>query len=277
MTQIFRPLTCFLALALLAGLSCEARALVNHKNSQNAKKAEAATGKRHQRKAVRDKGKHAGRDAAKRQESTPAAKADPETTEATPLTGDLAEVRNAIDLEREGKIGEATAAEKTIRDPAAQKLVEWYILRHPESTADFSRYAAFIADNPDWPSVALMRRRAEARLWQERSDPKTVHEFTHDRPPSAKGRLALSRALLAEGDRNGAVQQIREAWRSEELSERAETEAFEAFHDLLTPEDHRAHGQAYWRPGFFRRDAGGASSRRRRGCDREGLCRGGGE
>ena len=64
-----------------------------------------------------------------------------------------------------------------------------------ESTARFSRYAAFIADNPDWPSMAQLRRRAEARLWQEKSDAATVRGFVGDRPLSAKGKFALARVL----------------------------------------------------------------------------------
>jgi hypothetical protein len=59
-------------------------------------------------------------------------------------------------------------------------------------------------------------------------------------PASAKGRFALARVMLAEGDRDGAARQVREAWRAEELTERAETEALETFSDLLTREDHRA-------------------------------------
>src|SRR5260370_967341 len=68
----------------------------------------------------------------------------------------------------------------------------------------------------------------------------TVRRFIAGQPASAKGRFALARGLLAEGDRDGAARLVREAWRSDELSDRAETEAFEAFRDLLTGEDHRA-------------------------------------
>jgi peptidoglycan lytic transglycosylase len=77
-------------------------------------------------------------------------------------------------------------------------------------------------------------------MWQERSDAATVIRFTKGQPATAKGRFALARALLAGGDRPAAQDQVREAWRSEELTEHAETEAFEAFHDMLTREDHRA-------------------------------------
>ena len=160
--------------------------------------------------------------------------------EAFPLPVDLAAVKHAIDLARKGKTSEATAVQKTIGDPAARKLVEWFILRHPEADANFSRYAAFIADNPDWPSVGLMRKRAEAHLWQERSDAATIRNFVGDQPTSAKGRFALARVLLAEGDRDGAGSLVRQSWRSDELSERSEANAFELFRDLLTREDHRA-------------------------------------
>jgi soluble lytic murein transglycosylase len=162
------------------------------------------------------------------------------TVAAAPVSGDLAAVRQAIALMREGKTGEVTSIEKSMDDPVARKMVEWLILRHPSGDAGFGRYAAFIADNPGWPSIGLLRRRAEGRLWQERSAFATVRRFTGGQPASAKGRFALARVLLAEGDRDGAEHQVRQAWRSEELSEHVEAEALTAFRELLTREDHRA-------------------------------------
>jgi soluble lytic murein transglycosylase len=233
MNQHFRPLTCFLTLAMLAALSGDATALARHQQTRHAEKAHQTAGARHHSSAGLKK---RGPVAAARRKSAPSVDA----AAAPPLSGDLAAVKNAIDLARRAKTGEATVFEKTIGDPAAQKLVEWFILRHPDADARFGRYAAFIADNPSWPGMGLMRRRAEARLWQERSDATTVRDFTGDQPTSTKGRLALARALLAQGDRDGAGRWVREAWRSEELSERSEAEAFEMFRDLLTHEDHRA-------------------------------------
>jgi soluble lytic murein transglycosylase len=238
MNQRFRLLTCFLTLAALAMHSGNAVALDRHKPVQQAKKAPEATATGHRRTAAVKKHGHAAHAGVARK-SAPSVDAS-EKTPVPPLTGDLALVKNAIDLTRKAKSGEATAIEKTIGDPAAQKLVEWFILRHPDGEANFSRYAAFIADNPNWPSMGVLRRRAEARLWQERSEARTVHNFTGDKPASARGHLALARALAAEGDREGAGREIRAAWRSEELSARVETEAFETFRDLLAREDHRA-------------------------------------
>ncbi|MGA8293325.1 MAG: lytic transglycosylase domain-containing protein [Rhodoplanes sp.] len=170
----------------------------------------------------------------------PAIDAPTPAAAATPLSGDLAAVKQAIDLMREGKTREATAVKKWIDDPVAQKVVEWLILRDPSGEAGFARYAAFIADNPSWPGIGLLRRRAEGRLWQQRRDAATVRRFTGGEPASAKGRFALARVLLAEGDRDGAERHVRQAWRSEELSEHVEAEALAAFRELLTREDHQA-------------------------------------
>jgi soluble lytic murein transglycosylase len=157
------------------------------------------------------------------------------------LTGDLAAVKKAIDLARDGETEDATEAIKAIQDPAGQKLAEWFLLRHPQSTARFARFAAFLNNNPDWPSNALMRRRAEARLWQEKADAATIRAFFAEKAPlTAKGRFALARVLLADGDRLAAAREVKAAWRSEELGEATEQMAYEEFRELLAREDHRA-------------------------------------
>ncbi|MCK1390851.1 lytic transglycosylase domain-containing protein [Bradyrhizobium sp. 1] len=233
MNQCLRSLACLVAMAALALLPAELAA--KSKSSAPKKTHEAKAGK--QRHAAAGKhGKHAE---AKRKPK----KQDDEAADkpaAPPLTGDLAALKDAIDLARKGKTDDATAARDRITDPAGQKLADWFMLRHSESTANFKRYAAFVAANPAWPSSALLRRRAEARLWQEKSDAATVHKFTMDRPTSAKGKFALARVLLAEGDSDRATRLVREAWRTDELSERSEEESYEAFRDLLTADDHRA-------------------------------------
>src|SRR5580704_6817900 len=236
MNQRFRPLICFLTLAMFDAFSSDATALAHHKESRDSRKTQEDAGARHHRNAGSKKRETAADVTAPRRKSAPSVDASAESA----LSPDLAAVKNAIDLARKTKTSEATVIEKTISDPAAQKLVEWFILRHPDADAKFGRFAAFIADNPSWPGMGLLRRRAEARLWQERSDATTVRSFTGDQPTSTKGRLAFARALLAEGDRDGAGRWVRDVWRSEELSERLETEMFETFHDLLTREDHRA-------------------------------------
>jgi soluble lytic murein transglycosylase len=240
MNQRFRPLSGLFALAMFAGFSNDAVALSRDKQVQRQKHADTRIGVAQKRHATIKKSRHGAQVTPERANRVRAIDAPASSEPATQLSGDLAVVKQAIDLVRKANIAEATTSKQSIGDPVAQKLVEWLILRHPDGKANFARYAAFIGDNPSWPSTALLRRRAEGLLWQERSDADTVRRFTGGRPMSAKGRFALARVLLAEGDRTGAERLVRAAWRSEELSERAEADALDAFRELLTREDHRA-------------------------------------
>ena len=123
-----------------------------------------------------------------------------DVTPAPPLPPDLAAVKEAIGLIQQRKFSEATVLATSINDPVAQKLVEWAYLRVLDSPAGFDRYNAFLQANPDWSSMPL-RRRAEARLWQEGRDASTVGRFVGEQPATVAGRLAVARVLLAEGDR----------------------------------------------------------------------------
>lgn len=234
MNQCLRSLACVVAVAALALIPTELAAKSSHKSSASKKTHEAKAGKQRHAAGKARHGKHAeARRKSKKDEAS-------DKPAPPPLTGDLAALKDAIDLARKGRNDDASAARDRITDPAGQKLADWFMLRHSESTANFKRYAAFLAANPDWPSSTLLRRRAEARLWQEKSDAATVHTFTMDRPISAKGKFALARVLLSEGDSDRATRLVREAWRRKELSERSEEDSYEAFRDLLTNEDHRA-------------------------------------
>jgi soluble lytic murein transglycosylase len=153
---------------------------------------------------------------------------------------DLATLKQAITLARNSKTGPVTDLQKSISDPLARKLVEWVLLRSENNTADYSRYTAFISTNASWPSIGLFRRRAEAMLWQEQPESSSVRAILAKSPPiTAKGRFALARALLADGDRAGAQAQVREAWRNEALSMDLEDQVLDTFKEFLTPSDHK--------------------------------------
>src|SRR5947207_3830775 len=114
----------------------------------------------------------------------------------------LATIKGAIAMARKGEPAQASDVKESINDPVARKVVEWAILCSGNNEIDFQRYFAFISDNPGWPNIGLLRRRAEAALWKERLDPPTVRAyFDKEHPLTAQGKFALARALLLEGDR----------------------------------------------------------------------------
>jgi soluble lytic murein transglycosylase len=166
------------------------------------------------------------------------------TLAASDLTSaaDIAALREAVAAARRGNTAQAADLQRTIADPVARKLVEWTILRSDETqTIDVSRYMAFITDNPSWPSIALLRRRAEATLWADRLDPAFVRAFFRKEPPTTtKGKFALARAMLLQGDRAGAQSLVREAWRYDSFSSDLENPALDVFQDLITRADHKA-------------------------------------
>jgi soluble lytic murein transglycosylase len=164
----------------------------------------------------------------------------PAAEEAAALLPDVATAKQALELIRQRKTKDASALAATIGDPVAAKLVEWARLRHPESQAGFDRYAAFISANPDWPSMPLLRRRAEARLWQERRDPDTVRRFVGEKPVSPMGRLVLARVVMEEDGRASAEGEVRAVWQSAALSAEQEAAVLAAFPDVLTRADHAA-------------------------------------
>jgi soluble lytic murein transglycosylase len=151
---------------------------------------------------------------------------------------DLTAVKQAISMVHKDRADEATNIEHTISDPLARKLVEWTILRSDDSSVDFSRYAAFIAANPTWPSLLTLRRHAEATLWQQQIDAQTTLNYFRDQEPlSAKGYFALARAYLVKGDVGRAAAAVRTAWQLDGFSETVEAQARAMFAGLITPAD----------------------------------------
>jgi soluble lytic murein transglycosylase len=170
-----------------------------------------------------------------RKQVAPAVAATTSTSQA-----DKDALENVIELVRKQKPGDATQAQATISDPVARKLAEWLILRSDNNNASVERYRAFISANPSWPSQIFMRRRIEAALWDDRRDDATVWSwFENQSPISAKGKLALAKAMIARGDRANAERLVREAWRHDGMSEDTESAALDMFGPLLTAGDHK--------------------------------------
>jgi soluble lytic murein transglycosylase len=161
----------------------------------------------------------------------------PAADTAAALPPDLAATKQAIELVRQAKPGEAIALAATTGNPLAQKIVEWALLRRSDTEAGLERYAAFIRANPDWPSIPLIRRRAEEKLWQNRHEAATVRRFVGDDPTSTTGRLALARIEMGEGNRAAAESKVRAAWRSAPLSVEMEAAVLATFPGVLTRTD----------------------------------------
>jgi soluble lytic murein transglycosylase-like protein len=126
------------------------------------------------------------------------------------LPPDLAAVKQALELVRQHKAREATALATSFGDPVAQKLVEWALLRHAESEVGIERYTTFIRSNPDWPSIPLLRRRAEVRLRQEPRYAASVRRYLGGEPTGTEDHPSAKRESRATQERD-------ERWRERRL------------------------------------------------------------
>ncbi|MCC7346335.1 MAG: lytic transglycosylase domain-containing protein, partial [Variibacter sp.] len=160
---------------------------------------------------------------------------------AAPTASDIEATKEAIALARKGRAAAAAEQQEQVRDLTARKLVEWMILRSENSGAGFARYADFARANPAWPSVGMIRRRAEAQLWNEKREPGAVFAFFSKQDPlSARGKFAMARAAVAQGDRSAAQEYVRDAWRNDDFGADLEADALSAFGGMLTRADHKA-------------------------------------
>ncbi|UQD69400.1 transglycosylase SLT domain-containing protein [Bradyrhizobium japonicum] len=180
---------------------------------------------------------------ATRQHAAPRKPVTPAAVAATSSTSqaDKDTLENVIELVRKRKAADATNYAASISDPVARKLAEWIILRSEDNGATVERYRAFLSANPSWPSQTFLRRRLEAAMWDDRRDDSVAWSwFENESPVSAKGRFTLAKAMLARGDRANAERLVREAWRSDPMSEETENNALDQFGALLTPGDQKA-------------------------------------
>jgi soluble lytic murein transglycosylase len=134
MNRRFGVVTCVLTFVIVATLSNEASAVSRNSQVQRAKRADLAPMAGDHRASARRKSKRATRVTGERRKpARPIVVLVPSMT-ASPLSADLTAVKQAMDLVRRGKLGEATDAQKSIDDQVHRKLVEWFLLRYLAQT-----------------------------------------------------------------------------------------------------------------------------------------------
>lgn len=231
----------------------DAKKKAEAKKAADAKKAAAAKKPDTKKPDTKASAKSTSKTAAKPGKSAAsaahaAARAAPLTmaaTSALPM-GELGTLRNAVTAAKNGRGTEALAAARGMDDPVARTLVTWLVIRHAPNDYGFDNIAAFLRDKSGWPTQSTLRRRAERVLLAENRDPATVRAFFSDVDPlSGEGKIALARAFAASGDRNTAAALVRDAWRSDDMSESVENLVMGEFGVLLTRADHKARADRY--------------------------------
>ncbi|MCA3260846.1 MAG: lytic transglycosylase domain-containing protein [Telmatospirillum sp.] len=125
--------------------------------------------------------------------------------------------------------------------PVANKLFRWLELQLPRSGIAFEDIVQFVDQNPDWPSLETISRRAEEALLDRPSNNTLVLAWFGTRNPlTPDGAMRYADALTASGERERALRVIREHWVSGTFNEVQHKRWLERYRGMLEPQHHAA-------------------------------------
>ncbi len=177
--------------------------------------------------------------------------------EPPPILVDVTGLREAIAAYRGGDLKAGDAAAQTTTNPTARTAADWAALRLMPRETGLERIMAFLKAQPNWPTAAALRRRAEEAIFYDKRPPaEVIAWFNARRPETALGKWALARALQASGAAPAAATLAREVWREADLAPALETALRKDFPEALTRADHKARSDR-----FFYKENDSASQR----------------
>ncbi|MEM9212285.1 MAG: lytic transglycosylase domain-containing protein [Pseudomonadota bacterium] len=154
-------------------------------------------------------------------------------------------LKRALEAADRGNWGEATRLVRRIPEPAAEVLIEWKRLRDGEGTLE--EYVRFLEEHSDWPGLALLHKRGEAKIPQfYRAS--SVKAYFEKRPPqSGTGALRLAEALSSEGEVTKAQDVIRTAWTEFNLTREEERAIAGAYPEIAKSNARTRLNNLLWR------------------------------
>lgn len=141
-------------------------------------------------------------------------------------------------------------ARSTASDPLVKRVLQWRIASDMDAPASFEELRTALDQLQGWPGRETMRRRAEQAIFDS-SLPATQRAAwlqAGGGPLSGDGKVALAQALKTLGRREEAATVVRDAWRVNAITPRAEALALSDLGDMLRAADHAARAEwALWR------------------------------
>jgi soluble lytic murein transglycosylase len=250
-----RPLTLLVLVLLIAALLGAAPSHAQAKKAPPAAGKAAAKAKKHTAKKAPVKKAHAKKStkkSANKSKKVSGKKAPalataraPKLPRREPMTltaKDRAVFAEAMKAVSSRSWSRALEAVDGTRNPVLRKVVQWAYIREPGPHASFAERTTFIANNPGWPGLRDIERRAEETL----GDPVTVTVpavivgwFNEHPPLTTSGRMAYAKALKSMGDARATLI-AKETWATGSFDRNLEREFLDAFGSEITQQDHRA-------------------------------------
>ena len=152
--------------------------------------------------------------------------------------GDAKNLKAALDAVSKNNWKRARALAAHLKDPLARKIVRFFDYKDQQSKASFADIAAFIDENPHWPSIPTLRKRAEEAMQDDLPVGTVIDWLADNKPVSTEGWIQLARALVASGDEEKAQAVIRDIWINRNFAKRPEKAFYKRYRTYLRGEDH---------------------------------------
>ena len=127
-----------------------------------------------------------------------------------------------------------------IDDPLASRLFRWLTLIEDRAGAGFDELARFIIENPTWPRIEDLQKKAEGRLTDSADQQLTLQLFEDREPLTTRGRIRLAEALFATGRDGEGAALIKQAWIAGKFTAKEEESFLRRHKSHLGREDHEA-------------------------------------
>ena len=129
--------------------------------------------------------------------------------------------------------------ESRLKSVLARKFLLWHRLAADGFTPGFHETDQFRIENPNWPRMHRLLRRAEQAIPRSWSDNKVIEWFGSREPLSALGAARLGEAERAIGEIEKGTERLRKAWITGDFN-RSQSKAFyKRFKSILTRLDHQ--------------------------------------
>ncbi len=149
----------------------------------------------------------------------------------------IGEVLHATDMEEWPR---AFRLMDGLDDPLASKLFHWITLIEDRAGAGFDELARFIIENPTWPRIEDLQKKAEGRLTDSADQKLTLQLFEDREPLTTRGRIRLAEALFATDREGEGAALIKQAWVAGEFTAKEEESFLRRHKSHLGRDDHEA-------------------------------------
>lgn len=148
---------------------------------------------------------------------------------------DAAVLRQALSAAGAGEWDRAQGLSRRAETALAASVIDWMRLR--AGAGSWDEAARFLKTHPDWPGLALLRRKAEGVIPAGLEPDAVVAFFAGGAPQTGTGAFRLATALARAGRGEAARAEVRRAWTSLPMTA-AERAAFQDGFAVVVDDNH---------------------------------------